>query len=93
MKKVPVQVYLSSRDRGLLDRLAARLGLSRAETLREAVRRWAQELAGQEDPLLDLIGSVDDPGLPTDLSTRHDTYAVSGYPPERRVAEPDEGRR
>lgn len=86
-QKRPLQVYLDPRDRGLLDRLARRLGLSRAETIREAVRRWAAALAGEEDRLLGLIGSMDDPALPPDLSTRHDDYAVLGYS-ARRVAEP-----
>jgi hypothetical protein len=43
MTKRPVQVYLDARDRKLLDRLASRTGLSRAETIREALRRWAAE--------------------------------------------------
>ncbi len=85
MTKRPVQVYLDARDRKVLDRLAGRTGLSRAETIREALRRWAAE--GEEDRLLDLVGSMDAPGLPADLSTRHDAYAVTGYL-KRRVAEP-----
>lgn len=91
MRKTPVQVYLDSRDRSLLDRLAKRLGLSRAETIREAVRRWAADMSGREDRLLDLIGSLDDPALPADLSTRHDEYAVAGYPGVRKVAERPRG--
>jgi len=86
MKK-PFQVYLDPRDNALLRRLAQRLGLSKAETVREAVRRWAVDLDAPQDPMLDLIGSLDDPALPADLSTRHDDYAVGGYP-SRRVAEP-----
>lgn len=86
-KKLPYQVYLDDRDRAFLDRLSSRLGWSKAQVIREALRRWAAELSGEGDPLLDLIGTMDDPELPTDLSTRHDDYAVSGYP-MRRVAEP-----
>lgn len=78
MKK-PVQVYLGPRDRSLLERLADRLGLSHAETIREAVRRLAAESSADEDPLLELVGSIDDPSLPADLSTRHDEYAVTGH--------------
>lgn len=85
--KRPFQLYLDPRDHALLQKLAGRLGLSMAETVREAVRRWAVEEAGSPDPVLSLIGSVDDPDLPSDLSTRHDAYAVEGYP-ARRVAEP-----
>ena len=90
MRKLPFQVYLDPRDRSLLERLAKQFGLSKAETVREAVRRWAME-AGSEDPVLKLIGSLDDPDLPTDLSTRHDDYAVEGLP-VRRVAERDAER-
>lgn len=96
-KKTPYQVYLDSRDRAFLERLSSRLSLSKAEVIREALRRWAVELSGEGDALLDLIGSMDDPALPNDLSTRHDDYAVSGYPErreeERRVAEPNPGDR
>ncbi len=90
MKKVPLQVYLDHRDHSLLKRLANRLGLSKAETVREAVRRWAIQLAGPEDPLPKLIGGLDSPDVPADLSTRHDEYAVRQVR-ARRVAEPDGG--
>lgn len=85
-RKTPLQVYLDRDDRALLERVARRVGLSKAEAVRAAVRRWAMDLSAQDDPLLGLIGSVDDPELPTDLSTRADEYAVEGYP-GRRVAE------
>ena len=93
MKKVPLQVYLDHRDHSLLKRLANRLGLSKAETVREALRQLAVQLAGPEDPLLKLIGSLDSPTVPADLSTRHDEYAVRQVR-ARRVAEPEgEGNR
>ncbi len=88
--KRPFQLYLDKRDHSLLDALAKRLGLSMAETVREAVCRWTVEEAGTDDPVLGLIGSFDDPDVPSDLSTRHDEYAVRGFP-ARRVAEPDAG--
>ena len=93
MKKTPFQVYLDSRDHALLDRLAKDTGLSRAETVREAIRRWAVELAGDDDPLLALIGGLDDPTVPADLSTRHDAYAVEEPRQPRRVAEAKRSRR
>lgn len=89
MPKKPVQVYLDTRDRALLDRLARREGLTRAEAIREAVRRWASDTAGADDRLLQLIGSIDNPALPADLSTRHDAYAVAAYA-ARRVADAPE---
>lgn len=88
MNKIPFQVYLDARDRSLLERLARRLGLSKAQAVREAIRRWAMEVTGYSDPVLGLIGSLDDPAVPADLSTRHDEYAVRGYP-LHGVAEPD----
>lgn len=83
----PVQVYLDDEDRGRLERLARRLGVSMAETIRVALRRLAAESWGEDDPLLRLGGSLDSAAVPCDLSTRHDEYAVSGYPSRRRVAE------
>ena len=59
-----------------------------AETLRVALRRLATDFWGDDDPLLRLAGSLDSAEVPPDLSTRHDQYAVSGYPaPAPRVAE------
>lgn len=84
--KRPLQVYLDQEDRSLLQRLARRLGLSMAETIRTAIRRLAADLAGERDPLLELAGSIDDPNVPSDLSTRHDEYFVFGFP-SARVAE------
>jgi hypothetical protein len=91
LKKMPFQIYLDARDSSLLERLARRLGLSKAETVREAVRRWVADVEAVRDPLLELIGSLDDPDLPADLSTRHDGYAVEGYA-ARRGAEPRGGK-
>ena len=88
MNKTPFQVYLDARDRSLLERLAQQLGLSKAQAVREAIRRWAMDVTGYSDPVLGLIGSLDDPAVPSDLSTRHDEYAVRGYP-LHRVAEPN----
>lgn len=85
-KKRPIQLYLDPEDRRRLERLADGLGLSMAETLRLALRRLALERSGEDDPLMKLMGSLDDPNLPSDLSTRHDEYFVEGYPPAR-VAE------
>ena len=94
MKKLPFQVYLDPRDRGLLEQAANRLGVSKAEAVREALRRLARELSGgdggggAEDPLLELIGGLDNPDVPADLSTRYHQYAARRHP-TRRVAEPE----
>jgi hypothetical protein len=92
-KPAPVQVYLDGDDRGRLERLARRFGISMAETIRVALRRLAAESWGEEDPLLRLGGSLDSAAVPCDLSTRHDEYTVSGYPTETpRVAETERPR-
>lgn len=84
----PVQVYLDSTDRNLLDRLAARTGLSRAELLRRGVRQLAElELSGRPAgwSLERLTGALgDDPALPADLAARHDEYLYGSRPAKRR---------
>lgn len=93
MKKRPIQLYLDPEDRARLERLAGELGLSMAETLRLGLRRLAADRLDEDDPLLRLAGSLDNPDLPTDLSTRHDEYFVTGYPPPQvaeRPSRPDD---
>ena len=79
----PVQVYLDASDRSLLEEVATRTGLSRAEILRRGLRRVADDLLVEHAPgssFEHLVGALgDDPSLPEDLSTRHDHY-LYGYP-------------
>jgi hypothetical protein len=74
----PVQVYLDPQDRELLEVLAARTGLPRAEVLRRGLRQLADHVLTERAPgwsLDALAGALgDDPGLPTDLAARHDGY-------------------
>ena len=74
----PVQVYLDTTDRSLLEEVASRTGLSRAEILRRGLRRVADDLLAEQAPgssFEHLVGALgDDPSLPEDLSTRHDHY-------------------
>lgn len=74
----PFQVYLDPADRALLDDMAERTGLSRAEILRRGLRRVAGDLLEEEEPgsaFEQLVGALgDDPSLPTDLAERHDAY-------------------
>lgn len=74
----PVQVYLDERDRGLLETLATRTSLSRAELLRLGLRRLSGEMLADGQPggsLATLIGVLDAaPGVPRDLAARHDDY-------------------
>ncbi|MGH7541201.1 MAG: CopG family transcriptional regulator, partial [Gemmatimonadota bacterium] len=74
----PVQVYLDRADRSLLEEVAERTGLSRAEILRRGLRRVAGELLKEMAPgtaFEQLVGALgDDPSLPADLAERHDAY-------------------
>jgi hypothetical protein len=74
MGKKPLQVYLDDRDRKLLEEIAEREGVSLAEALRLAIRWSAADVDESDDPLLKLIGTIDDPSIPADMSTRGDEY-------------------
>ena len=84
----PVQVYLDRADKDLLDRLAARSGLSQAEVLRRGVRRLAESELADRPPgwsLDRLTGALgDDPSLPRDLAAKHDAYLYGGRLSTRR---------
>ena len=74
-------VYLSARDRDLLERLAAETGLSRTELFRRGLHRLAEELLDERRPgsSLDyLVGISGDTDAPTDLAERHDHYLYGG---------------
>ena len=76
----PVQVYLDPDDRALLDALATRTGLARAEVLRRGVRALAQQALGERRPgaALDVLTGALGTGtdLPRDLAARHDEYLI-----------------
>ena len=82
--KEPVQVYLDGPDRELLEKLARRTGLPRAELLRRGLRRLAESELAERGPgwsLDRLVGALGmDPALPSDLAARHDDYL---YGPNR----------
>lgn len=74
----PVQAYLDEPDRALLEDVARRTGLPRAEILRRGLRLFAQQALAERAPgwsFEQLIGALgDDRSLPADLSERHDDY-------------------
>jgi hypothetical protein len=84
----PVQAYLDESDRNLLEDVARRTGLSRAEILRRGLRAFAREALADRPPgwsLEHLIGILgDDPSLPTDLSERHDDYLYEALEEEMK---------
>ena len=68
------QLYLDDATERALKRLAARTGRSEASHVREALRRYVVEENADGDPLLKLIGLVDDPDGPDDVAVNHDHY-------------------
>ena len=83
----PVQVYLDPADRALLEKVARRTGLPRAEILRRGLRSVAERLLADRAPgwSLDLLIGVlgDDPAVPRDLAEQHDEYLYRALRDER----------
>ena len=79
----PVQVYLDVADRSVLDDVAARTGLSRAEVLRRGLRAYAVQQQGDEGPMLRFIrrmaASEWPADTPSDMGVNHDKYLAVSY--------------
>jgi hypothetical protein len=76
-----VMVYLTARDREMLERLAAETGLSRSELLRRGLWRLAGELLSESEPgsaFSYLVDRAADGDAPQDLSERPDHYLYGG---------------
>ncbi|MDP3909215.1 MAG: hypothetical protein Q8Q14_02395 [Gemmatimonadales bacterium] len=86
----PVQAYLDEADRALLEEVARRTGLARAEVLRRGLRTFAQQALAERAPgwaFESLIGAFgDDAAIPADLSERHDGYLTDALADEFRRA-------
>ena len=80
----PVQVYLDTRDRAMLDAMAKRQAVPRSDVLRMALRRLSAELLGEDRPgasLSSLVGVLDGASsVPPDLAERHDDYLYAVEP-------------
>ncbi|MGH3983923.1 MAG: ribbon-helix-helix protein, CopG family [Pseudonocardiaceae bacterium] len=78
MSMVRKQMYIDEELNDGLRHLAARTGRSEAEHVREALRQYLQPAhhadTGDSDPLLELIGLVDDAAGPADVALQHDDY-------------------
>ena len=75
----PIQVYLASDERAMLDQLAAQSGLSRAEVLRRGIRSFAAERAEGDSPLFRYMVSLPPLEGGGDVAERHDDYLADGY--------------
>jgi hypothetical protein len=81
------QLYIDEELDRALKVLAAWTGQSEAEHVREALRRYLADHALQrsdEDPLLELVGLVDDPNGPDDVARNHDEYLYRTSPERPR---------
>jgi hypothetical protein len=70
---VRVQVLLGSEENEALCAEARRLGVSKSEVVRRALRELCEIETNPDDPLFSIIGMVKGPG-PGDVSVRHDDY-------------------
>jgi hypothetical protein len=77
----PIQVYLDTDERAMLDRVAGETGLSRAEVLRRGLRSYAMEQGAGRSPMLEFMDwmKAQDFDLPADLAERHDHYLAEAY--------------
>jgi hypothetical protein len=75
----PIQVYMASHERRLLDQVASETGLSRAEVLRQGLRAFAAQRFGNQGPMKKLMAELRKKSLSSDVAENHDDYLVSAY--------------
>jgi hypothetical protein len=75
----PIQVYMASHERRLLDQVASETGLSRAEVLRQGLRAFAAQRFGSEGPMKKLMAELRKMSLPSDIGANHDDYLAEAY--------------
>ncbi len=70
----PLQIYITSDERRLLDRMAQETGLSRAEVLRRGLRSFAREQPTVSSPMLEFMRDMRGSDWPADIGRNHDKY-------------------
>ena len=84
----PLQVYLTSDERRLLDRLAADNKLSRAEVLRQGIQAFAKDRNAGDGPMLRFMERLRGEDWPTDIGRHHDRYledaALDRHEPKKK---------
>lgn len=67
----------------MLDAVADTAGISRAEALRQGLRRLAADILGQEDPahafVAEMAGTEWPATTPRNLAARHDVYLSESF--------------
>ena len=74
LKKKPIQVYLEPQQNNVLDLLAKKRRISKAEIIRISLEKFFKEIPLEEDPAMGLIGLGR--SKKGDLSVHHDQYIV-----------------
>jgi hypothetical protein len=71
-----MQFYIEPRVRDELASLAERRNVSMAQLIREAILSFIsrEAQAPDGDPLLDIVGMIDSPDVPTDAAENHDRH-------------------
>jgi hypothetical protein len=84
-----VQVMLRPEERAAVRDEATRLGISMSEVVRRALEPLVRERdsAAEDDPFFSIIGLIDDPDLPDDLSMNVKHY-LYGWPKKGSIERP-----
>jgi hypothetical protein len=72
LKKKPIQIYIEPQQDYVLENLAKKRGLSKAEIIRKSLDKFLREIPLEEDPGMGLIG-LGSSGK-KNLSRDHDQY-------------------
>ena len=75
----PLQVYMTSDERRLLDRMAKDTGISRAEVLRRGLRSFAREQPAGQSPMLTFVREMRGSDWPADIGRNHDKYLEEAH--------------
>ena len=81
LKKKPIQIYLEPQQNNVLDLLAKKRGISKAEVIRRSLETFFKNIPLEEDPAINLIGLGS--SKKGDLSARHDQY-IARYAKSKR---------
>lgn len=82
LKKKPIQIYIEPQQDFVLENLAQKRGLSKAELIRKSLDQYLKEIPLEEDPGMGLIG-LGNSGK-KDLSDHHDQYVARSIRPKKR---------
>ena len=75
----PLQIYMAPDERRLLDSMAEQTGLSRAEVLRQGLRKFAAEKAGSDGPVQTFMRAMREKPLPATIAEAHDEHLARAY--------------